>query len=1140
MRLLTPLIALLVLIAPSSDAANAEDLAKKFKQLPTVPEAEVPEPSNEKTPFRGIIQHDGFVGHTWAAFPQIENPASLGIDPKGRVFVTEANRFWLGVPDLRGANEMIRDDFKAVTVEDRQKMYDKFASHFPEGWFSKVADRVVRLEDRDGNGAADHRTLFSDRFKEPLDGIGFSILPENDAVYFTCIPNVWKMTDPDDDGVADTHEVIAEGFGVRVSFIGHDLHGMIRGLDGLLYFSVGDRGYHVTTADGKVHEGSGRGAVFRCESDGSGLEVYAMGLRNPQELAFDDYGNLFTFDNTGDIGDKARIVYVLDNTDSGWDMSHQSPHHYRNVLDWGDFCPPKSMWVAEKMFDTFNDEQPQWVYPPAAHASNGPSGVTWLTGAAIPEDLRGQFLLTNYRGASAGSNTLALKMEPSGAGYGLKSNREFIKGVAAADVELGFDGKLYFADFGGGWSVNTNGSIQVLEPRDEALRAEGAKVARLFAEGLGEKSLETVVGLLDHADQRVRKLAQFELVDRGQSGVTQLASTAQDSEASEFARLHAIWGLHQVARQTGAVEEVLKGLLGDSQPEIRANAARVLGDLRENSARDGLLGLLSDESLRVRSLAAVALGRVTESGDSEAVEALYGAAAENGEGEVDPVLRHAYLSALDRIGTEKAAIERVNATSVEERLMAVLFLRRHQSDALTQFLNDENGVVRNEAIRAIYDTKVVDQSSGKALAALDPSALPESLQRRVIAANYRHGQSENAKRILEIASNASLSQGIREYALNGLWMWEAAIETDPVLGHYRPQTIQERSMSELGQEIAAELRGFLTSGQPSQLTAFGMKLGDDMGVVLDPESLRKLASNGELNAEIRVATLNSLAQLGEKGDDGLIRSLLDDSDGSVQAAAIQHAFARDLAGISDRGIEVVLNGPIPAAQTAIAGLATKKPSALTTLWQERETDGLRKELWLDVYLALKESSDTQAQSAASTFAAADPNHVFSLSEGGGNVDRGELVFRNQGACLQCHMVDGAGGIQGPDLSAVGLRLKGYDMVEAIVNPNAVITEGYGMSSVTLSDGSLLIGRVVPKGEDAVTLIAMDNKETEIFRSNITNISPPISPMPPLGAALPPRELRDLVAFLAGQKTVTKARRKSNAEHGESEDEKIAK
>ena len=242
-------LALSVLVGvPEGGGADAEDLARKFKQLPTVPEDKLPEMSNKLGDFRGVIKHDGLSGNTWVTFPFIENAASLDVDPKGRVFVTEANRFWLGVPDLRGANEMVRDDFKTVTVEDRLAMYKKYASHFPEGWFTKVADRVIRLEDKDGNGAPDHRTLFSDDFKRPEDGIGFSVLAERDAVYFTCIPSLWKMTDKDDDGVADTQESISDGYGVRVSFIGHDLHGIIRGPDGMLYFSVGDRGYHVTDA----------------------------------------------------------------------------------------------------------------------------------------------------------------------------------------------------------------------------------------------------------------------------------------------------------------------------------------------------------------------------------------------------------------------------------------------------------------------------------------------------------------------------------------------------------------------------------------------------------------------------------------------------------------------------------------------------------------------------------------------------------------------------------------------------------------------------------------------------------------------------------------------------------------------------
>src|ERR1043165_4449186 len=290
--------------ASNAQAATAADLARNFKNLPTVKEKDLPPMKNERGEFPGSIKHPGLAGHVWVRFPFIENPGSFGFDRKGRLFVAEANRFWLGVPDLRGANEMIRGDFQAVTVEDRQKLYDRCAANFPKDWFTAVADRVIRLEDRDGNGAADHRTLFSDHFHQPLDGLGFSLLAEDDAVYFTCIPKVWKLKDTDDDGVADVHDSIAEGFGVRISFIGHDLHGIIRGPDGRLYFSIADRRLHVPPKGGRVFRGSGRGAIFRCESDGSGFELFCTGLRNPQELAFDEHGNLFTFDNTGDIGDK--------------------------------------------------------------------------------------------------------------------------------------------------------------------------------------------------------------------------------------------------------------------------------------------------------------------------------------------------------------------------------------------------------------------------------------------------------------------------------------------------------------------------------------------------------------------------------------------------------------------------------------------------------------------------------------------------------------------------------------------------------------------------------------------------------------------------------------------------------------------
>jgi len=1126
MKLPLRILLLSILLLPTLGlAADAEDLARKFKQLPTVPEEELPKLTNKPTPFRGILNHEGLQGHTWVAFPFVENAASLDMDPHGRIYVSEANRFWLGVPDLRGANEMVRDDFKALTVDDRLKMYERYSSHFPEGWFSAVPDRVVWLEDRDNNGAADRRSLFSDHFHQPADGIGFSLLAEEDAVYFTCIPNLWRMTDFDEDGMADDHEPIAGGFGVRVSFIGHDLHGIIRGPDGRLYFSVGDRGYNVTTHEGEVLEGSGRGAVFRCNSDGSDFEVYAKGLRNPQELAFDDHGNLFTFDNTGDIGDKARMVYVIENSDSGWDMSHQSPHHYAKILDWGEFRPPKAVWVSERMFDLWNEEQPQWVYPPAAHVANGPSGVAWLTGKALPEDLRDKFLLTNYRGAAERCTVLLITPEPKGAGYGMKEVKELISGVGASDVELGYDGKLYLADFGGGWSVNENASIQVVEPSDKALLEQGAKTASIISRGFAAYSPPQMVDLLADPDQRIRQAAQFELVARNDTAT--LGQVAGDESAALVARLHAMWGLGQLLRQNGPdpLSGMLIARLADSNPEIRGNAARVLGDCDVTGAKDAVLALLQDDSLRVRSLAAIALGRISEVGDAAVIEALFTANADS----VDVVLRHSILSALDRVGSLETVVPRVDSKSKEERMLAVLFLRRHESDALGEFLDEKDPVIRREVIRAIYDTTILDTAVGNRLAEMDPKGLSEPLQMRIVAANYRRGEAEHAKRMLSFAGDESLSKTVRLYAMHGLDMWGANVETDPVLGHYRPQLIASRSMDQLGQMLGPDFSNFLESTKDAEIKAEAIDLARAAGIQLSEKILREQVADAGLDDSVRVATLQSLAALDNKDDNALIETLLSDKSDAVRATAMGIALARDLPGIQEKASKAVQSESLVTARAAIAGLETKM---LESLWGNREK-ALRPELWLDAFMTLQTAKSAITQE----WAMAAPTNPHSLTIAGGDPGLGEQVFRNQGACMQCHVVHGEGGVQGPDLTAVHSRLSREKLLESLINPNAEIAEGYGMSSVSTKDGNMVIGRVA-QSKNQVVVTGLDGSVTTLKKKNVTAITPPMSAMPPLALTLPLNDLRDLVAYLAsGNKRKPSAG--DSESHGKS-DEDIAK
>ena len=1096
-----------------------------------VGEQDMPELSNQATPFRGKINHSGYSGHTWVTYPHVENPASLDMDPHGRIFVSEANRFWFGVPDLRRAREMIRGDFRSRTTADRLALYDAHADKRDRAWYEQTPDRLIRLEDSDGNFVADKRTLFSDAFDKPLDGIGFSVLAERNATYFTCIPALRKLTDPNDDGVADTMENLVEGFGVRVSFIGHDLHGIIRGPDGRLYFTIGDRGFYVEREDGEIFEASGRGAVFRCDSDGTNFEVYAHGLRNPQELAFDDQGNLFTFDNTGDIGDKARVVYVLDNTDSGWDMAHQSPHHYANALDWGNFKLNKSVWVGEKMFEQYTPDQPQWVYPPIGHLGNGPSGVAWLSGQTVPEDLQGGFLVTNYRGAPKNSNIIHVSLKAKDASFELGENSVFVEGVAVCDVEHGYDGNIYLADYGGGWSVNKNGTIQILRPTDSKRQAIGKETALTFKKGFNQRSLPELELLLAHEDQRVRQAAQFAMVAKGSTAIKTFAEILK-ADADPHAPLHSLWGLGQLYRNgvADAASPLLGSLTSDNE-EIRANAARTCGDIQLASARKLLLDLLDDPSARVISLATVALGRIAPKGDREIVDSLFTHAAKNKGTAFDVTIRHAYLSALTRLAKPDQTLARVKSDSFEQRMLSLLVCRRQNHPHLALFLNDENEAIKNEAVSAIYDTGALDGPAGKELLSLKLEDFPFHQQARLVGAYFRIGSKESAKALVETCANSMLKEELRIFALEALLRWSIPMDTDPVLGHYRPTLKSTFSRTELVASSGESIRQLVEKEKSPKLASLLGKFVMEAGISMDPVVLRKQVMDTNLNPEVRASNLRSLLSLNEPADHSLIEKLVDDPSELVRSVSYAGLVERGLEKYQERVVVAVKEDDPVVARAIFKVLSQKNPQILIDMWKVRELN-LKNELWLDLYHALTESPDEEARKVAATYAAGDPGRIHALSLYGGNAGSGELVFRNQGACLQCHQIDGEGGEQGPELSLVGDRMQPSKLLESLVNPNAEISPGYGLSTVSLKNGDAQVGRILADEDDSLVLLSPDGKKQELSKGDVASVSPPISAMPPLGMTLNPNDLRDLIAYLGSRNKESISRLKRETEHGE--------
>ncbi len=214
----------------------------------------------------------------WAAEPLMANPVAFAFDEHGRCFVAETYRHTDGVTDTRGHMYWLDDDLASRSVADRLAMYKKHK--YPA--YEKYGEQVRLIWDSTGSGHADKSTVFAGPFNRPQDGLAAGVLARKGDVYFTCIPDLYRLKDTKGENRADKVESLASGFGVHVQFIGHDLHGLRMGPDGRLYFSIGDRGLNVTTKEGKHLFNPDSGCVLRCDPDGSNLEIVHVGLRNPQ------------------------------------------------------------------------------------------------------------------------------------------------------------------------------------------------------------------------------------------------------------------------------------------------------------------------------------------------------------------------------------------------------------------------------------------------------------------------------------------------------------------------------------------------------------------------------------------------------------------------------------------------------------------------------------------------------------------------------------------------------------------------------------------------------------------------------------------------------------------------------------------
>lgn len=1051
---------------------------------------------------------EGWRAELVAAEPALANPVAFCFDEQGRIYVAETFRQQKGVEDNRGHMDWLLDDLAAQTVADRVAFFQKRLGPKVEQ-YAVEHDRIRLLIDRDGDSRMDEDRVFADGFHAIEDGTGAGVLALDGAVYYTCIPKLWKLEDKNQDGVADERTALHDGYGVRVAFRGHDLHGLALGPDGRLYFSIGDRGFHLETPQG-VLALPDQGAVFRCELDGSHLEVFASGLRNPQELAFDDYGNLFTGDNNSDSGDKARWVYVMEGGDSGWRMYYQ-------------YLPDRGPWNRERLWHPPHPGQAAYIVPPIAHLADGPSGLAHYPGVGLSERYRDHFFLADFRGTAANSGVRSFAVRPRGAGFELVDQHEFVWSILATDVDFGYDGALYVSDWVDGWDGLGKGRIyRFVNPARDAdpLRTS---VPKLFQDGFRGRKPSVLRELLAHPDSRVRQRAQFALADW--NGAPELLIAVRNGGAL-VERLHALWGLWQVGRRHPVIAADLLFLLDDPEAEIRGQAARVLGELGMPAAIPALIAALRDSSPRVRSFAATALGRLQA---AEAFSPLVDALAENADG--DPFLRHALVMGL--VGTKdvaRLADLRAHA-SPAVRLGAVVALRRLRSPELARFVTDAEPLVALEAERAIHDLPVAEALPAVAQLAERPG-LSEALARRALNANFRLGTAAHAAAVANLAA-AELPEALRLEALAELENWNAPPPLDRVTNEFRP--LPPRAI-----DVAAVLRpqlAALLAGPASVRTAAAQLAAKYEIRDVEPFLTKTVATTSAAPAE-RVAALQALVALKAERLEELVATALRDAAPAVRSAARQ-AFAQ--LHPDERAVAVLREGFREGTpreqQAAIRTLAAlRRPEADRVLQEglERLLQGeLAAEVRLDVLDAAAQRDAAALKRLIAEFEAQrnGQDHLAAYREtlAGGDADRGRDIFfgRSEVSCRRCHKIAGDGGEVGPDLTRIGAEKTREYLLESIVDPNRQIAKGFETIVLQTDDGKVHAGVVKQDDGDRLLLQTVDRGVIAIDKRTIEDRAVGKSGMPEdLVKKLTKAELRDLVEFLA-------ALRGGAAEHGRS-------
>ncbi|SFT50337.1 putative membrane-bound dehydrogenase domain-containing protein [Algoriphagus locisalis] len=1070
----------------------------------------------------------------WAVDSLVYDPISIQVTDDGSLYYTRTNRQKNSEFDIRGHQEWEIPSISLQTIEEKRAFLQKTLS--PEmsdknTWLADVngdgshdwrdmtveREEVFRLEDRDGDGLAEYSQIMVQDFSDVTNDVAGALLKLEDNLFVGVGPDLWRLSDKNGDGVMDEKESISHGYGVHIGFGGHGMSGLKQGPDGRIYWGIGDIGFNGVGPDGTEWKYPNRGVVVRANPDGSDFEVFAMGVRNTHEFTFDAYNNLISVDNDGDHGGESeRLVYLVNGSDTGW----------RTNWQFGKYRDPDNntykVWMDEKLYIPRHEGQAAYITPPIQNYINGPTGMVYNPGTALAEKWKNTFFVASFVGNPTRSGIHAFKLEPDGASFKMTQTENIMSGVLATGLDFGPDGSLYFADWIDGWNTKNYGRVWKIEDEGGANWEARKITAQVMKTDFKTLKDDALAGYLSDEDMRIRRKAQFELAKRGEKGMA-IFKAAIAQKSNQYARIHGIVGISQLARmeKMDYADELIP-LLKDQDFEIRAQAAKWLGDIKYAKAGDALLPLLSDSEIRVRFFASEALGRIAY---EPAINGLIGVLEANND--EDAFLRHAASLALARINKKDPILALSSHPSNAVRLGAVLALRRMVDPGIAAFLADEDEYIVTEAARAIND----DFSIEGALPALgdllvSTSFENEPLIRRAINANLRVGTQKAMDNLKAYIAKPGVNSVLKAEAIATLGTWAKPSVLDRVDGRNRGAI--ERDLAPIQSSVKETLIGSLND-RNEEVRVAGVKAIGKLKIADAESKLVSLLRNDQ-SENVRVAAILALSVTNPGSISEPIEIAMKDKSRAVRVVGLDLLTKTDISQDLMVSLlqDVIQNRTTAEKQAALLSLGNLENSAELPLWNTLLDDLSKDKLPNEVMIELEEAIDSTGSADLKTKYATiqeertggDLVALYSGALEGGSVRVGRnIFFQNQTAqCIRCHGYDDMGGVAGPHLNGIANRVTKTELLEALIDPSKRLAPGYGIVQLELKDGTSVSGTLMEEQENGLLVKVGAKPDTLIMNSSIAERKNSPSSMPDMKALLSKREIRDLLSFLS---TMTK-------------------